>query len=343
LFFYRRGDVFRSAPNQELFMAKPHMCPPELLNKDLTGRRVIVTGANSGIGFVTAQQLAQQGASVTLACRRISEGEERAEEIRAAHEKADVEVRPLDLGDLSSVRRFAETYLSEHDALHILINNAGVMNTPEGKTKDGFETQIGVNHLGHFLLTELLRDVLKKSAPSRVVLLSSCFHDVAMKRQGQIDLDDLFFENRKYDGWASYAQSKLANLLHAKGLAKRLGDSGVTAVSVHPGWVRTNLMRHSMPGWVQNLVLRPVLNMMGQIEPWQGAQTSLYAALAEDVTQHNGEYYSQLGQYRDKSKNKGGWPMHSPNPNASDEHMVDALWDKSEALVGLQVNTRAAA
>lgn len=316
-------------------MAEPLMCPPELLQRDLTGRRVIVTGANSGIGFVTAKQLAKQGASVTLACRNETEGEARAGEIRAEVPQADLEVRRLDLGDLSSVRTFAERYLAEHDALHLLINNAGVMNTPFKKTADGFESQIGVNHLGHFLLTELLLDLLKKSAPSRVVIVSSCYHDKAMGREGTIELDDLHFDKREYDGWESYAQSKLANVLHAKELAKRLDGTGVTAVSLHPGWVRTRLIRNSMPTFIQDFVLRPFFNMMGMVEPWEGAQTTLYAALADDVVEHPGAYYSQTGTYRDKSKNKGGWPLESPNPNAHDDATAEQLYEHSRALVGL--------
>ena len=209
------------------------------------------------------------------------------------------------------------------------------MNTPEGKTVDGFETQIGVNHLGHFLLTELLLDTLKKSAPARVVVVSSCYHDKAMGREGVIDLDDLHFDNRQYEGWVSYAQSKLANLLHAKNLAKRLDGTGVTAVSVHPGWVRTELMRHTMPAWMQS-VTRPILGMMGMVEPWEGAQTSLYAALASDVEAHPGAYYSQTGTYRDKAKNAGGWPLESPNPHANDDEMAQRLYEHSRQLVGLE-------
>ena len=318
-------------------MPKPLMCPPEVLNQDLQGRRVIVTGANSGIGFVTAKQLARQGASVTLACRNESQGDARVDEIRAEFPDADLEVRKLDLGDLSSVRVFADGYLSEHDSLHLLINNAGVMNTPEGKTTDGFETQIGVNHLGHFLLTELLLDTLKKSAPSRVVVVSSCYHDMAMGREGMIDIDDLHFQNRKYEGWASYAQSKLANVLHAKELAKRLDGTGVTAVSVHPGWVRTDLMRHTMPGWLQS-VSRPFMAMMGMVEPWEGTQTTLFAALAPEVEAQPGAYYSQTGTYRDKSKNAGGWPLESPNPNAHDDEMAQRLSALSRQLVGLEAS-----
>jgi NAD(P)-dependent dehydrogenase (short-subunit alcohol dehydrogenase family) len=240
-----------------------------------------------------------------------------ATRIAAAGAKGKVEVAALDLADLKSVRAFAESFLKSHDVLHGLVNNAGVMNTATGKTKDGFEVQLGTNHLGHYLLTELLLGALERGAPSRVVILSSCYHDVAQGREGHIDFDDLHFERRPYDGWAAYAQSKLANLLHARSLAARVGAKGITAVSVHPGWVRTNLIRGSMPVWAQDYVLRPFLHLAGMIEPWEGAQTTLYALLAPDVTSHPGAYYSQLGMYRERRFNKGGWPMESPNPEAA--------------------------
>jgi len=314
-------------------MPKPLLCDPALLTRDLSGRRYVVTGANAGIGLVTAKQLALQGAHVVLACRRVAEAEARISEIVAEHPNAKLEARELDLGSLASVRRFAERVNADFDRLDGLVNNAGVMNTPKQTTADGFEMQIGVNHLGHFLLTELLLDLLKRSAPSRIVNVSSCFHDKAMGRDGDVKVDDLFYDQRKYDGWEAYAQSKLANLLHAKGLAKRLEGTGVTAVSVHPGWVRTNLAKHSMPLWVQDYVLRPFLRLGGMIEPWEGAQTTLHCLLADDVPQHAGAFFSQTGTYRDKSANAGGWPLRSPNPKANDDALVEALWKKSEALV----------
>ena len=311
-------------------MAKPLMCDPALFARDLTGKTFVVTGANSGIGRVTADQLVQQGARVVYAGRRAEEVERCA---REAGERA--EGRVLDLGSLASVRAFAEAFLADHDTLHGLINNAGVMNTPQGKTADGFETQLGVNHLGHVLLTELLGDALERGAPSRIVNVSSCFHDQAMGRPGEVVLDDLHFERRPYDGWAAYAQSKLANVLHAQALAERWGERWIVAVSVHPGWVRTNLSRHSMPLWVQNFVLRPVLRLSGMIEPWEGAQTTLHAALDSGVAEHAGAFFSQRGVYRDKACNKGGWPMRSPNPQAHDAELREGLWTRSRELVGL--------
>lgn len=316
-------------------MPKPLLCPPELLALDLSGHTYVVTGANSGIGLVTVRQLAKQGADVVLACRRPAEGERARSEILAEHPRGSVAVAELDLASLASVKSFAERVLAQHERLTGLVNNAGVMNTPAGKTKDGFESQLGTNHLGHYLLTELLLPALERGAPSRVVNVSSCYHDLAQGREGRVDFDDLHFERRKYDGWEAYAQSKLANVLHARQLAKRLAGRGVTVASVHPGWVRTNLIRSTMPVWVQDIFLRPFLRLAGMIEPWEGAQSSLYALLSPDVTSHSGAYFSQLGMYRDKSANKGGWPMRSPSPNAEDDAAAERLDAVSRQLVGL--------
>jgi NAD(P)-dependent dehydrogenase (short-subunit alcohol dehydrogenase family) len=316
-------------------MPKTLMCDPALFERDLSGEVYIVTGANSGIGLITAEQLGKQGALVVLACRRVSEADARIDELRQLHRGIKLESAALDLGDLASVRAFVAKFQATHDRLDGLINNAGLMNTPKGTTKDGFETQFGVNHLGHFLLTELLLPTLKASAPSRVVCLSSCYHDKAMGREGQIDFDDLQFERRPYDGWTAYAQSKLANLLYAKELGERLRGTGVTAVSVHPGWVRTNLIQNSMPLFVQNVLLRPFMGWIGMIEPWEGAQTTLHATLADDVPEHTGAYYSQFGIYRDKASAPGGWPMSSPNPHAHDDAAARRLTEVSRALTGL--------
>lgn len=269
-----------------------------------------------------------------MACRRVSEAQDCAKELASEGPGTPIVIH-LDLGDLASVRKFAAEVLERFEHIDALINNAGVMNTPQGKTADGFETQLGVNHMGHFLLTALLLDRLKESAPSRIINLSSCFHDQAMGRDGNIHFSDLHYNDRPYDGWEAYAQSKLANVLHAQELGRRLEGTGVTAVSVHPGWVRTDLAKHSMPLWVQNIVMRPFSAFIGMIEPRDGAQTTLHCALDAEVTAHNGAYFSQKGTYRDKSCTPGGWPMRSPNPNALDEQMARRLWDVSVEAVGL--------
>lgn len=315
-------------------MPKPLMCPEDVLTLDLSGKTFIVTGGNSGIGAVTVGQLAKQGAHVVLACRRTQDGEREKEALTATGIRGHIEVAALDLAKLDSVRTFAETFLKTHSALHGLVNNAGVMNTPSGKTSDGFETQFGTNHLGHYLLTELVLPALKKGAPSRIVNVSSCFHDKARGREGRIDFDDVNFERRPYDGWEAYAQSKLANLLHAQHLAKRLEGEGITTASVHPGWVRTKLVQSFMPVWVQDYLLRPVLRVAGMIEPWEGAQTTLFALLSSEAAANSGAYFSQLGLYREKAANKGGWPLRSPNPNATDES-AERLDSLSRKLVGL--------
>jgi NAD(P)-dependent dehydrogenase (short-subunit alcohol dehydrogenase family) len=316
-------------------MSRPLTCPPELLSLDLTGKTFIVTGGNSGIGLVTVRHLASQGARVVLACRRLDEGHRVRRDIMARGIRGRVDVAMLDLASLASVRAFAEKVQSDDPALHGLINNAAVMNTPPGRTADGFETQFGTNHLGHYLLTELLLPALRRGAPSRVITLSSCAHDIIRGRRGEIDFDDLQYQRRTYDGWDAYAQSKLANLLHARHLAARLSGTGVVTASVHPGWVRTRLVQSFMPVWVQDYPLRPFFRMAGILEPWEGTQTTLFALLSPTVEAQSGAYFSQRGWYRDRSLNGGGWPLHSPNPRAHDEDAAARLDHVSRRLVGL--------
>ncbi len=323
-------------------MAPPLMCDKSLLSLDLSSKTYLVTGGASGIGRVTVEQLARQGATVVVGVRNEAAGREVAGEIRREVPGAKIEILSLDLASLDSVEQFAGQFLATHSELHGLVNNAGVMNTPRAQTKDGFELQFGTNHLGHFYLTELLLEVLKKTEGARIVCLSSCYHDKAMGREGKIDFDDLHFRRRRYDGWTAYAQSKLANLLHAKELARRLEGTGVTVVSVHPGWVRTNLIRHSAPVFLQN-ALAGVLKLAGLIEPWEGAQTTLYALLSPEVRRHNGAFFSQTGMYRDRSKNAGGWPMSSPNPHAHDDELARRLYDESARIIAEAREKRRAA
>jgi NAD(P)-dependent dehydrogenase (short-subunit alcohol dehydrogenase family) len=195
----------------------------------IDGKVVIITGANSGIGKETAIDLAKRGGKVYIACRDIKRGEDALKEIKEKSGTDNAYFLQLDLASLDSVREFSRKFHELESQLHILVNNAGVMACPKALTKDGFEMQLGTNHLGHFLLTNLLLDLLKASSPSRVVVVSSVLH-----RLGRIKKEDLMSE-KSYWKWQVYGQSKLANILFTNELAKRLEGSGVTANSLHPG------------------------------------------------------------------------------------------------------------
>lgn len=310
-------------------------CDPRLFERDLAGRTYIVTGANSGSGLATTEQLARQGANVVAGCRRAAAGEAAMKHLTGA--RGSVEVKELDLGSLASVRRFVGEFQAGYGELHGLVNNAGVMNTPKGRTEDGFETQLGVNYLGHFLLTELLLDVLKSSAPSRVVCVSSVAHAGLQGKPATVELDDLHFERRRYDATIAYNQSKLAIVVYARHLARRLEGTGVSAFSTHPGWIRSNLVKHTAPAWVQNVLLRPFSGLLGMMSAEDGAQTQLHCLLADDAPKHSGEYFSQQSiLYASRKHRSGGWPMRSPNPLAYDDALAEQLHEASAKLVGLR-------
>nr|KAF6411541.1 retinol dehydrogenase 13 [Rousettus aegyptiacus] len=206
----------------------------------IQGKTVIVTGANTGIGKQTALELARRGGNIILACRDMEKCEAAAKDIRRETLNHCVNARRLDLASLKSIREFAAKIIEEEERVHVLVNNAAVMRCPHWTTEDGFEIQLGVNHLGHFLLTNLLLDKLKASAPSRIINLSSLAHIA-----GHIDFDDLNWEKRKYDTKAAYCQSKLAVVLFTKELSRRLQGTGVTVNALHPGVARTELGRHT--------------------------------------------------------------------------------------------------
>lgn len=317
-------------------MPKTLVCNPQLLRKDLSGRVYIVTGANSGTGLATSRQLVSQGADVIGACRRVSAGETAFADFAGLPGSA--EIMKLDLASLASVRQFAADFLAKHERLDALVNNAGLV-TSEGRTEDGFEIQFGTNHLGHFLLTELLLDILKASSPSRIICLSSVVHAGRGSQGVNIDFDDLHYDRKPYSATAAYAQSKLANLLHAKELARRLENTGVTAYSVHPGWIRSNFGKEVMPAalrGIMNLVLRPFNGLLGIMGPYDGAQTTLHCLLDNDAPNHNGAYFSQNSILYPNRKNRpGGWPMASPNPKAHDMDLAHRLYEVSLDLVGI--------
>ena len=224
---------------------------------DQHGRTAIVTGANSGLGLVTARELARHGASVVLACRNTVKGESALREIEAAVPDARVELAALDLSSLDSVRAFAERYRSDHDGLDLLINNAGLMAPPRGETADGFELQLGTNHLGHFALTGRLIGAMEDRADARVVCLSSIAH-----RTGRINFEDLQSE-RRYSRWRAYGQSKLADLMTALELDRRLRAAGssIKSIAAHPGYSATNLQSAAPP--LADRIVMKITNAIG--------------------------------------------------------------------------------
>ena len=306
--------------------------PEATLTKDLSGKTYIVTGGNGGIGFSTSRQLAKQNATVVLACRRLTAGEDSKEKILAETPEAKVDVMALDVSSLKSVKEFAEAFNGKYDKLHCLLNNAGIMNTPEGSTTDGFEIQFGTNHVGPFLLTELLLPKLKASAPSRVVCTSSCYaDDKDASTKAKIHFEEDFMKRgegaKPYDGWAAYLQSKLANLLHAQELSDRLKGTGVAVVALHPGFVESNLLSHTVPLAVQSLIKPILVRKNGMITPENGAQTSMYCCIDDDImdeAKRGCGFYSQAKSPKDQYPSRpelrvGGWPLAQvPNPLADD-------------------------
>jgi NAD(P)-dependent dehydrogenase (short-subunit alcohol dehydrogenase family) len=278
---------------------------------DQRGRIVVVTGATSGLGRATAAALAQAGAHVVLAVRDTERGER-----AAAGMTGSTEVRRLDLADLASVRAFASTWAG---SLDVLVNNAGVMAVPRGRTADGFETQLGTNHLGHYALTNLLL----RHITDRVVTVSSAAH-----RHGRIDLDDLNWEHRRYRRWAAYGQSKLANLLFTLELDRRLVEAGspVRALAAHPGYAATNLQLRT--GSILQTSLMAVTNRLFAQSDAMGALPTLYAA-TQDLP--GGSYVGPDGT----GERRGHPTLVGRTAAASDAEMAKRLWDRSAELTGV--------
>ncbi|MDJ0383701.1 oxidoreductase [Streptomyces sp. G-G2] len=248
---------------------------------DQSGRTAVVTGANSGIGYVAARELARRGARVVLACRSEARGREAEDRLRREVPDVQAVFRPLDLADLGSVREFATAYGREHASLDLLVNNAGVMALPYGRTADGFETQFGVNHLGHFALTGLLLPQLTRTPGARIISLSSGFHVL-----GDIDLADLN-SARGYRRWIAYGRSKTANLLFVHELSRRLAAAGsdIVTAAAHPGYADTNLQTAAAKQEGRRLTERMMaLGNAALAQPAaSGALPTLYAATAPGV------------------------------------------------------------
>ena len=274
----------------------------------LAGRVALITGANTGIGLVTARELAQRGAHVFIACRSVEKGQAAINEIRKTTGNEMVELLALDLGDLDSVRQCAAEFLARDLPLHLLINNAGLAGA-KGMTKSGFELAFGTNHVGPFLLTQLLLDRIKLSAPARIVTVASRAHT----RVAGINWDDVRLPTKGKAGLPEYGISKLANVLFSAELGRKLADTGVSTYSLHPGVVATDVWRE-VP-----VFIRPLIKLM-MISSEEGAATTLFCATSADVSNETSLYY-------DKSRVK------EPSKVGQDAMLAAELWQRSETWV----------
>jgi NAD(P)-dependent dehydrogenase (short-subunit alcohol dehydrogenase family) len=285
------------------------------MTDDMTGRTVLITGGNAGIGKETAVELAGAGATVVFTARNAQRGADALAEIRSRSGSDAVDVMALDLASLASVREFARQFADAHDHLDVLINNAGLTLTKRRETEDGYEMTFQVNHLGPFLLTELLRDQLVAGARARVVNVASDAHKSA--RHG-LDFADLQTANRRYRGFSVYGRTKLANILFTRELARRWDDTGVTANAVHPGFVASSFGRDGDTGRAGNIVmglLKPIA-----LSPAQGARTQVYVASAPELADVTGGYWVKSAPA-------------SPSAAAQDDSAAARLWEASEQLV----------
>ena len=294
---------------------------------DLQGRLAIVTGASGGLGAETARALAACGAQVTLAARDVAKAQAVADEIREATGHAEVVVLELELTSPSSVRAAAKQWLASHEALHLLVNNAGIMACDLARTPEGYELQFATNHFGHFLFTGLLVPALVKGAPSRIVNLSSAGH-----RMSGVVFEDVHYENRPYDKWEAYGQSKSANVLFSIELNRRLAASGVTANAVHPGMIVTELGRHLSQDDVKELMSRrPAGSEMKWKSVEAGAATSVGAAVAPEVETQGGLY---LEDCHVAGPRKSDDAVEGFAPWAVDPNAAKRLWARSEETLG---------
>ena len=302
-----------------------------LEGKDLSGRTALVTGGYSGLGQETARAMAAKGAHIILSGRDATKLSAAADAI-AEQTGATVDTLKCDLASLDSIRKAAAEANDRFEKIDLLINNAGVMACDQAKTADGFEMQFGTNHVGHFLLTNLLVPLLEKGERPRIVNLSSRGHHIA-----PVDFDDPNFESRDYDKWVSYGQSKTANVLFAVGLEKRLSDKGIHAYSLHPGGIMTNLGRHMSDQDMADLMerIRKNAEERGETpEPFktipQGAATTCWAATAEEL-EGNGGLYCENCHVADQDDESTGGGVRS---YAIDPDKADRLWSMSEEMVG---------
>ncbi len=275
----------------------------------MQGKTVIVTGANSGIGKETALELARKGARVVMICRNPDKSRPVQEEIIRETGNRQVDLLLADLSLQSEVRRVAQEFLGKYDRLDVLVNNAGLVQKRRQITSDGIEVQFATNHLAPFLLTNLLLDLLKKSAPARVVTVSSGGHWA-----GHINFNDID-TSKRFNMWLAYCNSKMANILFARELAKRLGGTGVTSNALHPGGVNTGFAVGQIPGFSD--FLRPLM-----LSPASGAKTSVYLASSPEVEGVTGEYFVRCRKARTR-------------PEAKNRAVMKRLWEESARITGL--------
>jgi NAD(P)-dependent dehydrogenase (short-subunit alcohol dehydrogenase family) len=297
-------------------MTQPLNWTPDAI-ADLTGRTMLITGANSGLGLESTRMLAGRGARVVMACRNLDKGRQAMDEVRAAYPDAELDLMELDLADLNSVRAFAQAFRQHYEKLDVLMNNGGIMAPPLAHTKDGFEMQLGVNHLAHFALTGLLLDQLEAAPDPRIVLISSFAH-----RMGNIYFDNLNAE-KWYKRWKFYGQSKLANLMHALELDRRLRAEGssIRAVPVHPGYSATGLQRTVAGGGFFNALFAQ--------SQTQGAYPQVFAATSERA--EAGQYYGPHGFME-----FWGYPTEvGMRKLAKNEAVADQLWTVSAEMTGV--------
>ena len=311
---------------------------------DLTGRRVVITGAASGLGFESARAMAAHGAAVTVLARNREKAEDAAAQLAEHVPGGSFEAGVVDLADLATVRDFAQSYLADHEAIDVLLNNAGVMACPFARTADGFEMQFGTNHLGHFALTALLAPALLRGDAPRVVTLSSAGHS-----RSDIDLEDPNFETTEYSEWLAYGRSKTANALFARELARRGGPHGLLSFSVHPGGIMTPLGRHLNEDLMNEMAAfareRRAATAPADAPPDDdaplggmrfksveaGAATQVWAATTSELVDHNGAYLANCAP---------GVLGADPGVDGFLEYLLDddhaaRLWTLSEQLVDI--------
>jgi len=292
---------------------------------DLSGCRAIVTGASGGIGEETARALASKGAAVTIAARDAVKMQAAADKIRKSTGNQQIDTAMLELDKPASVRSFVEGWLAKYDRLNLLINNAGVMACPLTRTAEGWELQFATNHLGHFLLTNLLVPALKAGAPARIVNLSSAGH-----RRAPVDLEDPNFENRGYEPFEAYGQSKTANIWFTMELNKRLSGAGVTAYAVHPGGIMTDLGRHLTKEIIDAMTKQIGASGIQFKSIPAGAATSVWAATASELRNRGGLYLEDCHIAEPATADgRTGYA-----PHAYDEAGAARLWALSEELLG---------